>query len=540
MEVRGDSVEVTIKGKFPPKTFNKKAVVKIQPVLRYGGDKEKPLKPLYLKGEKVKNQDGKVVNYKKGSTFTYTDKVEYDPQMKNQNLTIDYNIKIGNKYQDLEQCEGGTRDSVSIGTITTALTVKPFDDVLMYKAGVMPVVAKKVIIYYVINETKIRDSVYKGPAVTKLRDFLKDTSMKYNSIQLMSYASPDGEFTLNKNLTIGRANSGADLVKKELKRAGKKIVYDSSLVKKPDMGEDWAGLKQAVSQREFSGKQEVMDILNSNINDDEKENRLRKSQAWNPTLVNDILPKLRRTEIVFAGANNQRTLPELMSAYQTNQNGLTKQELLMVADNTTDTMEMMNVYKNYMTNYPSDVAGKNNYAALLLKKGMYKEADDLFSQLHQLYPKNDTINNNYGVARRFARDYDKSRNLYNTAANDGLDESNNLGILYIKYGKYDSSIASFKPERCDYNTALAYTLNGDYESALSEIECSINKVDNNMMRGDLYYLRAITAARKGDRDMMATSLTRAIEMNPAYRNMAKDDKEFMKYWDTDTFKNAIR
>ena len=109
-----------------------------------------------------------------------------------------------------------------------------------------------------------------------------------------------------------------------------------------------------------------------------------------------------------------------------------------------------------------------------------------------------------------------------------------MGILYIKYGDYDNAVASFDSKQCDYNVALAYTLKNDYDNALSKIDCITDKTP------EVYYLRAVVAARKGDVDLMTTSLTLAVKGDPSYRDEAKTDMEFKKYWNKVEFQNAIK
>jgi Flp pilus assembly protein TadD len=213
--------------------------------------------------------------------------------------------------------------------------------------------------------------------------------------------------------------------------------------------------------------------------------------------------------------------------------GLTKKELIMMA-NQGDTAAKERVYKYYMDKYPNDWAGRNNYAALLLQKGQYEEANTMFEALHNEFRNNDTIHNNLGVAKRHLRKYNEAKEHYTTAASGGVKENNNLGILYIKYGDYASSVSSFEADRCDYNVALAYTLNGDYETAKRKIECIEDKT------ADVYYLRAIIGARSGDKELMTTSLTRAVQMDASLRDLAKEDLEFRKYNTTSEFTNSIR
>ncbi|RYD83508.1 MAG: tetratricopeptide repeat protein [Sphingobacteriales bacterium] len=535
LQVHGDSVMITVKGKFPPKSFAKNGIVRFQPVLRYD-TVEQPLKTMYIKGEKVKLENAKTINYKNGGSFTYTDKVEYTPQMKKSDLTMEYAVKLDSKYDDLDQCVPVDTDTPAVGTITTSLSVKPTDDILFYDNDEGVGNGKKVIFYYVINEGSLRDSVKKGPTMTQVRTIVKDTTFKYSSIVFRSYASPDGEVARNAELTKLRAKSAETVVRAELKRLGVKQIYDSTFVKRPDTDEDWEGFKRVVSGSNFSGKDEVLGIINSNLSYEEKEANLRKLASWNE-LKNNILPRLRRTEVVFsgvAGGGNALVGNETEVVVPEDLSKMSQQELIMWGNRTKDTAQRERIYKTYSERFPEDWAGRNNYGAILLQRGRYEEANTIFEALHNEFRNNDTIHNNYGVAQRFLRKYNSAKENYMTAQGNGVKENNNLGILYIKYGDYASSIASFEADRCDYNVVLAYTLNGDYETAKRKFDCIETK------KAADYYLRAIIGARSGDKDLMTTSLTRAIEMDASFRDMAKEDLEFKDFKNTSEFTNAIR
>ena len=79
LEEVGDSVEVTITGTFPPKYFDKDAVMCFTPVLKYEGG-ETQYETMNFKGEAVEG-DGVMISEKNGGSFTYTAKIPYDPAM---------------------------------------------------------------------------------------------------------------------------------------------------------------------------------------------------------------------------------------------------------------------------------------------------------------------------------------------------------------------------------------------------------------------------------------------------------------------------
>ena len=606
LEVAGDSVEIKVTAKIPPKTFGKKAIVKFQPVLVYG-DQQKELDPIYLQGEKVKEKKGKVIKYAKGGAIPYDKKIEYTPEMKKSRLSLEYQIKIASNYDELNQCYSGKRDSSTHGTITTALSVKPYDDIYFYTGNEHPNLydttvgggkgvangmdmknlgRPNLVFYYVINEGSLRDSAKRGPAARLLDKLIgpKETAKakkgkkgkmdqaadekelreemekggKVTGVVFKSYASPDGEMGRNTELCKERASSTFDFTKKEFKRLGVKEVNDANFVKQPDASEDWAGMKTLVERSNMKGKADVLAIINSNQSPDEKEAALRSMKSVWLDLAKNILPRLRRTEVYLQGLGSvtttmvgrTRTADEVKAAHQQGADStLSQREMLILAANVTDINERANIYKMYAEKYPNDWTGQNNYAAIVLKQGamgvkdettalksnaQIDQAKGMFEKLHTQYPANDTITSNLAVANRFARKYDMAQTGYSAAKTDGVKEDNNLGILFIKYGWYEKATGSFPASQCDYNVELAYTLKGSYDEALNKIEC------NNDKKAEDFYLKAIIGARKNDKTLMSTAITRAIQMDPSMRDKAKNDLEFMKFWKSPEFMNAVK
>jgi len=79
LEVHGDSIAISISGKFPEKFFAKKVAVEATPVLVYGTSEVK-FKSRQFKGEKATG-NGDVVPFETGKTFTYSDRIAYAPSM---------------------------------------------------------------------------------------------------------------------------------------------------------------------------------------------------------------------------------------------------------------------------------------------------------------------------------------------------------------------------------------------------------------------------------------------------------------------------
>src|SRR5664279_1293904 len=75
LETHAGLVEVTIKGTYPQKYFDKKTVLEVTPVLTYANG-ETPFEKVMLQGESVQ-ANNKSISNAGGGNFTYTNKIPY-------------------------------------------------------------------------------------------------------------------------------------------------------------------------------------------------------------------------------------------------------------------------------------------------------------------------------------------------------------------------------------------------------------------------------------------------------------------------------
>jgi len=100
LEAHGGLVNVTIKGTFPEKYFNKKATLALTPVLTYAGGETAFDKVQVLQGEKVM-ANNKVITYT-GGDFTYTSAIPYKDVMKRSELVLRTTATKGEKTLDFD------------------------------------------------------------------------------------------------------------------------------------------------------------------------------------------------------------------------------------------------------------------------------------------------------------------------------------------------------------------------------------------------------------------------------------------------------
>jgi Flp pilus assembly protein TadD len=161
------------------------------------------------------------------------------------------------------------------------------------------------------------------------------------------------------------------------------------------------------------------------------------------------------------------------------------------------------------------------------------DAEAQFKKADGLSANNPVIKNNLGIVARWKGDRKTAMEMYKSATAAGSDVNYNMGIIEILNGNYSAAVAAFGSTN-SFNAALAKLLNGNPEGAMSTIDAS-NEKDAALS----FYLKAIAGARQGKADVMNNNLKAAIQKDASFKQMAKDDAEFIKFRDNADFKAAV-
>ena len=168
LTVVGNKVNAEITGTFPVKKFAKKGVLVVTPVLKFEG-KEVLGEPVTYVGEKAK-ENGKKVNYKAGGSYT-------------QSASFDF---VPDKFQRIIQ--------------------------EMQEADIM----------FLIQQSNLRNSELKSQQMKDLHAAIKEADANekkaINNLEVLGYASPDGELDLNTKLAEARQAKSQKYLEKQLKK----------------------------------------------------------------------------------------------------------------------------------------------------------------------------------------------------------------------------------------------------------------------------------------------------------------------------------
>lgn len=538
LEMHGDTVAVTVSGKYDPKYFAKKVELTITPTIKYNGG-EKALKPVNVKGEKVTEGSGSTIVFKEGGSFSYSDKTAYLPEMKNCELVLKIQGKQKSKTKDFPE------KKIADGTVVTPLLTKNDEKPTLGADNFQKQypVTQTTEIFFLVNMSDIRASEKSGTSMKATSDFITEKRVakrfEFQSANVSAYASPDGELSLNENLAENRAKStskyymGIAASKAKDKNVMIPGAEKEEFWKTQTTAEDWDGFKSLMQASSIKDKELILRVLEMYPDGDKRESEIKNLSATYVEVAESILPKLRRSVTTWNCIQHSRPDDEIKKLSTTYPDSLANDEILYSATLHSDVNTKLTVYKSADKLYgEKDWRCSNGvgYANILLNKPAdAKTALDKAKGLNADAP---ALNNNLGILTRWDGDRKAAMEFYDKAG-AGMEVAHNKGIVHIRDGKYADAVTSFGEEK-SFNAALAQLLAGNYDGASATIDASAEKDDALS-----YYLKAIAGARKNDAAAMIDNLKVAIGKDASFKTKAKEDLEFYKMRDNADFKALI-
>jgi tetratricopeptide (TPR) repeat protein len=530
LEAHGGLVNVTIKGTFPEKYFNKKATLAVTPVLTYTGGETAFEKVQVLQGEKV-TANNKVITYT-GGDFTYTDAIPYKDAMKMSELVLRTTATVKEKSLDFEPVK------LADGVIATSTLVEKHARAIVMKDNYVRIIPETKVadINYVINQANIRSTELKSEDVTLLKEYIATVSVDPNKqlkgAVVSSYASPDGKFDENEKLSGKRGTSADKVFKKEFDKieAAKAEGFFSSLT----TAEDWDGFKTEVENSTIQDKDLILRVLSMYSDPEVREKEIKNMSSAFEALKTDVLPKLRRSKLMVNVENIGRTDEEILAQMKADPKALNLEEMLHAGALTTDDNEKLTFYKAVAETNPKEIRAHNNVGTVLLSQGKADEALVALDKAKAI-ENNDVVKNNTAFAYILKGDMVKAEEVFNSMTAATPESKWGLGVIAITKGEYDKAVNLFGTEP-SFNLALAQVLKGDVSKAKATLDSMTEREES----GNPSYLKAIVGARLDDKTYMASGLKEAIGFKPEWKAYAKTDLEFAKFFSDSAFTGLVQ
>ena len=189
------------------------------------------------------------------------------------------------------------------------------------------------------------------------------------------------------------------------------------------VGEDWEGLKAAVSGSTLSNKDKILFIIEHNSNDTERESAIREldNDKTYHILLEEFYPALRRTTFSLSFDVRPYTSEELPGVFETKPECLSLYEMYQLAGLYASRGENpLPVYKKAYEQFPGDIVAVLNYANALLKYG--KDADGAL-QVLEVVREDSRVLFPMAIAYDMKGDWRKAEKLLEEAAARGCNRA---------------------------------------------------------------------------------------------------------------------
>lgn len=525
LTVQGDAVKTRINFAFPKKSFPKKGTLRITPVLRYAGG-EKWGKAYDYQGDDVYGNE-QVVFYKSGANAVLDFAVPYTPQMQKSELYLTFNGKVGKKAQKISAMKvadgvNATETLATVEGILPAIAPHGFQRVVkeMYDADIL----------FQIQQANVRGSEINKEDVEEWRYTVqnaKETPNQNVSVEVQSYASPDGGKKLNEKLSETRERNTTAALKKEFKKqdmAG--VAIDAHYT-----AQDWEGFRTLVEKSDLPDKDLVLRVLSMYPDPESREREIKNISVVFKQLADNILPKLRRSRLIANVEIIGKSDAEIQEFIAKAPGHLSAEELLYAAELTNSTTEKMRIYQIANQIFKKDYRAYNNIGALYFAQGKIKDAEAWFNKAATLQD-NEVTKLNRGLIALYHGDKEKAQDMISAAINTP-ELGQALAYLYLKQGEYMKAETAFG-ETVSNNAAVAQLLNGNYAKALKTLQ----KITTPSATTEL--IRAIIAARTNDNNGVIAALKSAIALDGSVAYQIADNLEFAKYKNLAAFKALVK
>lgn len=526
LEAKGGVVEASITGTFPEKYFKKKATMTITPVLKYNGTEER-LDAITFQGEGVKGNDKEVSNAK-GGTFTHKVSFEFKPGMEKSELYLQFEVKEGDKSTSLPEVK------VADGIQCTYMLAKAENMEPAFAAdGFQHSITnqQEADINFLINQADIRSSELKAEDIVELTNKLKEISASERTnvtgVEISGYASPEGGLDLNTNLAEKREKVAVSYINNQMSKLKTQAQVDSKYT-----AEDWDGFQQLVSNSSIQDKELILSVLAQFSDPEQRETEIRKLSAAFKVLADEILPQLRRSKMKVSYELTGKTDDQLTEMAVNAADSLSVEELLYAATLVKDLNTKEKIYLKAAQLYPSDWRTINNLGAVKYLKGEMDNAEKLFSKAIDMKSSAKETNFNWGLIQLGKGDIKVAGNFLGKCSGLGAKLDAALGVIYLHKGDYFAANKALAEDKSN-NAVIAKLAKNDVAGATTKAKEV--KAANELTS----YLKAIIAARSGDKESVFSNLKDAVK-DPALKQRAAVDIEFAKYNTEAAFAEIIK
>jgi len=249
-----------------------------------------------------------------------------------------------------------------------------------------------------------------------LRDVSSNKDVTVQGIYMTGFASPESSVKFNTELSRSRAES-------MMRYFMNNSALPSSLFETRTGGEDWEGLLQLMEDFQVPYKNEMLRVINSVGNLDEREHALERIAGGQPykIIYDQLFPKLRRVVCEVDYTVRDFSIEEAKENISIAPQLLSLNEFYLVANEyPVGSPKFLEIFEKALKEFPDDPTANLNGAAAALMKGKLNDAAKYLRLSDQSTPE---YANNMGVYLMLKGEYAEAQRLLKRAEAAGIEEA---------------------------------------------------------------------------------------------------------------------
>ena len=492
-------IEIT----YPKGYFYPEVVLTVVPVLVYEGGEEEG-SPWVYQGEKVKENNKQVLT----TGGTVKERLSFDFK---EGMQVSHLELRATAFFNGQTLEFPVR-KVADGVIMTGQFAQ-LDGFCSYKADNYQEILHKTAegkIMYKVNSSSIGKNQLKSESIEDYQDEIEaiknDDRYTIKGTQIVSYASPEGGKDFNAKLSGKRS----DAAEKAWSSVGKGMEAESLEVQ--SIGQDWEGFREAVAKSDIQDKDLILRVLSMYSDPSVRESEIKNLSQIYTELKADVFPELRRSRFITNLDFRNYSLEDLEALSRQKLYMVDEEGLLKLASATDSYARKEFIYNFAYEKFGSMRAGYN-LAVLAYRAGKTGAAEKYLDRLND--EDDPEVINLRGLIEMSRENWYKAEDLFEKAATP--ESRSNIGVVNMLQGNYDKAVSVL--DDSDPNKAVACLMAGKLDEASKALNGDDARTD---------YLKAVVAARRGERDEAARNLASAIGKDPSLAEREKTDIEFAK------------
>ena len=277
---------------------------------------------------------------------------------------------------------------------------------------------------FVVSKTDIKPDYMNNPVelekiASMLAEVKNDTTITIREISVISYASPEGSFLFNRQLSEGRAKA---LVNYLLPH----FSFSKELYKVEYGGENWDGLRKMVAESDMMEKEDILHIIdntpaaiNYHTNTSRKKSlMLYKHGEPYRYMLNEYYPHLRKAICKIEYNVQNFNIEQAKILLHSRPQDLSLNEIYQVAlTYEKGSPEFIELFETAVRIFPNDEVANLNAASAALSHGDTVLAEEYLRKTKISVPE---YENTVGVLHLLKGEYEQAEAYLNKAAESGL------------------------------------------------------------------------------------------------------------------------